>query len=211
MRTQADVRREIVAEESIEASLGLAPLDDMSAGEFLTKGLELEAVQYIIDVEGIPTSLLTVASGLALSMRCLTCTEMPPAHKLRGYKTRGHHCVTVSRDGIEYKMFTCLGYKQCVAVPPSMVNLMSKVSLLSACISCFHPPSLCPCIVLLDYLHLWTRNFGYGGHRLMMLLCHSGSRFVSSGTSSDKSWISLGASGATPDQMHSLMPIGSRH
>ena len=79
MWTQANIRREIVAEESIEASLRLAPLDDMSAGEFLTKGLKLEAVQYIIDVEGILTSLLTVASGLTLSMRCLTCAEMLPA------------------------------------------------------------------------------------------------------------------------------------
>ena len=135
MQTQADIRREIVEEESIEASLRLAPLDDMSAWEFLTKGLKLEAVQYIIDVEGILTSLLTVASGLTLSMRCLTCTEMPPAHKLRGYKTRGCHCITVSRDGIEYKLFTCPGYEQCMAVPPLMVNLVSKVSPLSTCVS----------------------------------------------------------------------------
>ena len=37
MWTQADIRREIEAEESIEASHRLAPPDDMSAGEFLTQ------------------------------------------------------------------------------------------------------------------------------------------------------------------------------
>ena len=43
--TQADVRRELTEEEAADVCLGMEPVDDMSAGEFLSRGLNLEEAQ----------------------------------------------------------------------------------------------------------------------------------------------------------------------
>ena len=43
--TQANVRRELAKEEAADAHLGMEPVDDMSVGEFLTRGLDLEEAQ----------------------------------------------------------------------------------------------------------------------------------------------------------------------
>ena len=45
LRTQADVRHELAEEETADARLGMEPVDDMSVGEFFTRGLDLEEAQ----------------------------------------------------------------------------------------------------------------------------------------------------------------------
>ena len=47
--TQADVRCELAEEEAADAHLGMEPVDNMSVGEFLTRGLDLEEAQQVLE------------------------------------------------------------------------------------------------------------------------------------------------------------------